>query len=97
LLIANFEFGKFSFLLIVVETWDVTNPSPLQKISSRDLRKLGTKEIWVLSPHKVFSLPSGFFFGVVTPLDLQKLDTSGTGGSESFFQDANRYFAVCQI
>jgi hypothetical protein len=24
LLIANFEFGKFSFLIIIVETWDVT-------------------------------------------------------------------------
>jgi hypothetical protein len=39
LLIANFEFGKFSFLFNIVETWDVTNPSPLQKILSRDLRE----------------------------------------------------------
>ena len=81
------KFGKLHFLsLLNLKTWDVTNPSPLQKISSRDLKeKLGTNEIWVFSLHEVFSLPSGFFFGMVTPLDLQKLDTPGAGGSESFF------------
>jgi hypothetical protein len=58
----------------------------LQKISSRDRKeKLGTKEIWELLLHIFFSLPSGFFFGMITPLNLQELDTSGAGGSESFF------------
>jgi hypothetical protein len=34
---------------------------------------------------------------MVTPLNLQELDTPGAGGSESFFQDTKRYFAVGQV
>jgi hypothetical protein len=30
-------------------------------------------------------------------LNFQELDTPGAGGSESFFQDTNRYFAVRQV
>ena len=48
-------------------------------------RKLGTKEIGILSPNVIFALPRSFFFGVVAPLNLQKLYTSGAGGSVSFF------------
>ena len=48
-------------------------------------RKLGTKEIGIFSPNVIFALPRGFLFGMVAPLDLQKLDTSGAGGSECFF------------
>src|SRR5215216_1676986 len=66
--------------------WDVTNLPPLNKISSRDLqRKLGTKEIWELCPNVIFSLPSSFLLGMVAPLNLEKLDTPGPGGSVGFF------------
>jgi hypothetical protein len=34
---------------------------------------------------------------MVAPLDLQKLDTSGSGGSEGFLQDTNGYFTIRQI
>ena len=66
--------------------WDVTNLPPLNKISSQDLqRKLGTKEIWELCPNVIFALPSGFLLGMVAPLNLEKLDTPGPGGSVGFF------------
>ena len=66
--------------------WDVTNLPPLNKISSRDLqRKLGTKEIWELCPNVIFALPSSFLLGMVAPLNLEKLDTPGPGGSVGFF------------
>ena len=50
-----------------------------------------------LSPNVIFSLPSGFFFGVVAPLDLEKFDSPGPGGSESFFQDTDGHFTIRQI
>ena len=97
LLVLKFAFWETLFLSLL-KGWDVTNPSPLQKISSRDLKeKLGTKEIWEFLLHIFFSLPSGFFFGVVAPLNLQELDTPGAGGPESFFKDTNRHFAIGQV
>ena len=73
-------------------------PFPLTKdLVPRSKRKLGTKKIWVLLLHEVFAFPSGFIFGMVAPLYLQKLDASGAGGSVSFLQDVNRHFAVSQI
>src|SRR3954471_21723455 len=60
-------------------------------------RKLGFKEIWKLHPNVVFSLLGSFFFSVVTPLDLEKLDTLGPSGSESFFQNTDGYFKVCKV
>ena len=51
-------------------------PFPLTKdLVPRFKRKLGTKEIWVFFLHIFLPLPSGFVFGMVTPLYLQKLDT----------------------
>ena len=54
-------------------------PSPLKQKSCLEIyeRKLGTKEIWELSPNVIFSLPGSFFFDMVAPLDLEKLDTPG--------------------
>ena len=37
---------------------------------------------------------SGTVILVITPLYLQELVTSGAGGPERFFKDANRHFAV---
>ena len=45
----------------------------------------------------IFSLPGSFFFGAVAPLNLEKLDASGSGGSESFFQNTDGYFGICQV
>jgi hypothetical protein len=58
---------------------------PLKKNPILEIHKLRTKEIGKLSLEVIFSFPSGFIFSVVTPLDLQKLDTPGSGGFVSFF------------
>src|SRR3954469_8516730 len=82
--------------------WDVTNLPPLNKISSRDLKKdekdyLGFEEIGKLRPNVIFALPSSFLFCVVAPLNLEKLDASGSGSSESFFQNMDGYFRIGQV
>src|SRR3954469_24386607 len=89
-------------MIIVLYFWDVTNLPSLNKILSRDLEKnkkdyLGFKEIGKLRPDVIFSLLGSFFFGVVAPLNLEKLDASGSGGSESFFQNMDGYFSICQV
>ena len=45
----------------------------------------------------IFALPGGFFFGVVAPLDLQKIYTPGSGGSEGFLQNTDGYFGIGQV
>ena len=77
-------------------------PSPLNKISSRDLKKdekdyLGFEEIGKLRPDVIFALPGSFLFCVVAPLNLEKLDASGSGSSESFFQNTDGYFGIGQV
>src|SRR4051812_28997744 len=82
--------------------WDVTNLPPLNKISSRDLKKdekdyLGFEEIRKLRPDVILALPGSFFFCVVAPLNLEKLHASGSGSSESFFQNTDGYFWIGQV
>ena len=89
-------------MIIVSYFWDVANIPSLNEISSRDLKKkkkdyLGFKEIGKLRPDVIFTLPGSFFFSVVAPLNLEKLDASGSGGSESFLQNTNGYFGIHQV
>src|SRR3954470_3171253 len=82
--------------------WDVKNLPPLNKISSRVLKKdekdyLGFEEIGKLCPDVIFALPGSFFFCVVAPLNLKKLDASGSGSSERLFQNMDGYFRICQV
>src|SRR3954468_9260051 len=58
---------------------------------------LGFKEIGKLRPDVIFSFPGSFLFSVVAPLNLEKLDASGSGGSESFFQNTDGYFGIRQV
>src|SRR3954464_6987926 len=89
-------------MIIVAYFGDVTNLPSLNEISSRDLKKkikdyLGFKEIGKLRPDVIFSLPGSFFFSVVAPLNLEKLDASGSSGSERFFQNMDGYFRIRQV
>ena len=89
-------------MIIVLYFWDVTNLPPLKKISSRDLKKdekdcLGFKETGKLRLDVIFALPGSFLFCVVAPLNFEKLDASGSGGSESFFQNTYGYFRIGQV
>src|SRR3954470_15829163 len=82
--------------------WDVKNLPPLNKISSRVLKKdekyyLGFEEIGKLHPDVIFALPGSFLFCVVAPLNLEKLDASSSGGSEGFFQNTDGHFGIGQI
>src|SRR3954469_7398790 len=58
---------------------------------------LGFEEIGKLRPDMIFTLPGSFLFCVVAPLNLEKLDASGSGSSESFFQNTDGYFGVGQF
>src|SRR3954470_25041819 len=82
--------------------WDVKNLPPLNKISSRVLKKdekdyLGFEEIGKLRPDVIFALPGSFLFCVVAPLNLEKLDAPGSGSSKRFFQNADGYFRIGQV
>src|SRR3954465_13069435 len=75
---------------------------PLNKISSCDLKKgqkdhIGFEEIGELCPDVIFALPGSFLFCVVAPLNLEKLDASGSGSSKSFFQNTDGYFGIVQV
>src|SRR3954469_10240397 len=58
---------------------------------------LGFEEIGKLCPDVIFALPGSFLFGVVAPLNLEKLDASGSGSSERFFQNTDGYFGIGQV
>ena len=58
---------------------------------------LGFEEIGKLRPDVIFALPGSFFFSVVAPLNLEKLDASGSGSLKSFFQNADGYFGIGQV
>src|SRR5215216_8774 len=89
-------------MIQVLYFWDLTNLPLLNKISSRDLKKeekdyLGFEEIGKLCPDVIFALPGSFLLCVVAPLNLEKLDASGSGSSKSFFQNTDRYFGIGQV
>ena len=58
---------------------------------------LGFEEIGKLRPDVIFALPGSFLFCVVAPLNLEKLDASGSGSSEGFFQNTDGYFRIGQV
>src|SRR3954467_7986284 len=89
-------------MIQVLYFWDVTNLHPLKKILSRELKKyekdyLGFEEIGKLRPDVIFALPGSFLFCVVAPLNLEKLDASGSGSSERFLQNTYGYFGIGQV
>ena len=45
----------------------------------------------------IFALPGSFLFCVVAPLNLEKLDASGSGSSEGVFQNTDGYFGIGQV
>ena len=45
----------------------------------------------------IFAFPGSFLFCVVAPLNLEKLDASGSGSSKRFFQNTDGYFGIGQV
>src|SRR3954468_5389082 len=90
-------------MIIVLYFWDVTNLTPLKQNlvprfeKGRKKDYLGFKVIRKLRPDVIFALPGSFFFSVVAPLNLEKLDASSPAGSESFFQNTDGYFGIGQV
>ena len=77
-------------------------PSPLKQNLVPRFEKgrkdyLGFEEIWKLRPDVIFAFPGSFLFYVVAPLNLEKLDASGSGGSKGFFQYTDGYFGIGQV
>src|SRR3954462_1250194 len=58
---------------------------------------LGFEEIGKLHPDVIFALPGSFLFCVVAPLNLEKLDASGSSSSKGFFQNTDGYFGIGQV
>jgi hypothetical protein len=71
--------------------------SPLKKNLVPEIHSLRTEKIGEFFLKVIFSFPSSFIFGVITPLNFQKLDASGSSGSISFLEDTDRYFTIGQI
>ena len=45
----------------------------------------------------IFAFPGNLLFCVVAPLNLEKLDASGSGSSKGFFQNTDGYFGIGQV
>ena len=56
-----------------------------------------SKKVWVILLEVFFSLPTGLFLGVVTPLNLAELDNLGTSDSVLGVKNFNRLLFVCQV
>ena len=77
-------------------------PSPLKQNLVPRFEKgrkdyLGFEEIGKLRPNVIFAFPGSFLFCVVAPLNLEKRDASGSGSSESLFQNMDGYFGISQV
>jgi hypothetical protein len=46
---------------------------------------------------EIFTLPSGFFFGMVAPLHLEELDNFAPVDMTFLIQDLDRMLGVCQV
>src|SRR5664279_1624379 len=55
------------------------------------------KKVGVIFAKIFFSFPRGFFFGMVRPLNFQKLDGLVSSSPFCFIKNANRTFAISQI
>jgi hypothetical protein len=60
------------------EKWDVTDLPPLKE-SRPEIPRLRAEEVRELAPEIILSFPGGFLVGVVTPLNLEKLDLPSAG------------------
>jgi hypothetical protein len=55
------------------------------------------KKFGKLSLEIILMLPSGFVFGVVTPLHLIHLDLASMGKTDVFFKDANWSLSIGEV
>jgi hypothetical protein len=67
----------------------VTDLPPLKE-SHLEIPVLRAEEVRELIPDGIFSLPGGFLFRMITPLDLKKSDLPSAGNSHRFLQDSER-------
>ena len=72
----------------------MTDLPPLKRISSPRFLSEETRK---LSLKVIFSFPSGFFLGVVGPLDFEEFDGTSTGDSGIFIQDTKWHISVSEI
>ena len=71
----------------------LTNLTPMPTLAVPNFL-LGFEEIGKLRRDVIFALPGSFLFCVVAPLNLEKLDASGSGSSKGFFQYKDGYFGI---
>jgi hypothetical protein len=59
-----------------------------------EIRWLRTEECGKILPKLIFSFPSGFLLGVISPLDFTEFNLSSSGETNSFFQNPKGYFTI---
>jgi hypothetical protein len=59
-----------------------------------EIRWLRTEECGEVLSELIFSFPSGFLLGVISPLNLAKFYLPSTGETNSFFKNPKGYFSI---
>ena len=78
---------------IQIENWDVTNLPPLRWISPSRFG-FASKKVWVVFPEVLFSLPGGFFLGMVAPLNFSELDELAACNSVGELENLDGFILV---
>ena len=72
----------------------MTDLPPLKRISSP---RFLSEETRIFLLEIIFSLPCGFFHGVVGPLDFEEFDGTSTGDSGIFIQDTKWNISISEV
>jgi hypothetical protein len=59
-----------------------------------EIRWLRTEECGGILPKMIFSFPSGFLLGMISPLNFTKFNLPSSGETDSFFQNLKGYFTI---
>ena len=78
---------------IRIENWDITNLPPLRWISPLRFG-LASKKVWVVFLEVFFSLPGGFFLGMVSPLNFAKFNDLAACNSAGKLENLDGFLLV---
>ena len=59
--------------------------------------RLGAKEVWEFTSKIIFTFPSGFFLGMISPLDFVELDGTSSGKTNIFFKNFEGPITIGQV
>ena len=85
------KYGKNKAVMEEYSVQTLKHPRP------RDLLGLGTKEAWEFISKIVFTLPSCFFLGVISPLNFVEFDLAPPGKANVFVENLDRTLTIGQV